>query len=80
MKHIKEEYGTETNLLQLTHEELIQLEPFLNALGIRCRCTRWDSKDCIIQAENSYRVWIRSEERKRADNDMTDDSINCYKR
>ena len=80
MKHIKEEYGQETNLLTLTHEELDQLEPFLKALGVRCRCTLYDSKECTIQAENPYKFWIDSKDRKFADDDMTEFSIKCYKR
>ena len=80
MKHITEEYGQKTNLLTLTHEELKQLEPFLKALGVRCRCTQYNSKECTIQAENPYKVLISPTDRKLADDEMTEFSINCYKR
>lgn len=80
MKHITEEYGQETNLLTLTHEELEQLEPFLKALGVRCRITICDSKECTIQAHNPYKTWISPTDRKFADDEMTEFSINCYKR
>lgn len=89
MKHITEEYGTETNLLQLTREEYEQLEPFLRQLGIRCRATMWDSKEMTIQAENPYKYQLHSaavvnSEIKRyeqyADELMTDKCLNLYKR
>lgn len=89
MKHITEEYGTETNLLQLTQEEYKQLEPFLRQLGIRCRTTTWDSKEMTVQAENPYKYQLHSaavgnSEIKRyeqyADELMTDKYISLYKR
>lgn len=57
MKHITEKYGMAENLLTLTHEELKELEPFLKALGIRCRATISDSAGVTIQAENPYKTW-----------------------
>lgn len=81
MKHIKEEYGMETNLLTLTNEEFDQLEPFLKALGIRCRYTQFNSKECTIQAENPYKFWIdHPDGRKLADKDMTEFSIACFRK
>ena len=80
MKHITEEYGMETNLLTLTHEEYTQLEPFLKQLGIRCRITMRDSKEMTIQAENPYKYWIDDKGRRAADYDMSDDGILCYRK
>lgn len=69
------------SLLTLTHEELMQLEPFLESLGVRCRITISDGETCIIQAENPYRVWAGHPDAKKiGDEAMTPFSISCYKR
>lgn len=81
MKHITEKYGVEENLLTLTHEELKELEPFLKALGIRCRVTISDSAEVTIQAENPYKTWAGHPDCERiADDQMTDSEIANYKR
>ena len=57
MKHITKRYGVELNELELTQEEFAQLEPFLKALGVRCRTPLWDSNgNMIIEAENPYKT------------------------
>lgn len=81
MKHITKRYGMETNELILTHEELKELEPFLKALGIRCRSTISDSQEVMIEAENPYKTWAGHPDCKHiADDQMTDFGIKCYKR
>ena len=69
------------NLLTLTCEELTQLEPFLESLGVRCRITISDSETCTIQAENPYKVWAgHPDSKKIGDEAMTPFNISCYKR
>jgi hypothetical protein len=84
MKHITTEYGQPCNDLELTSEELKVLEPFLLALGVRCRTTIYWTENGTgmhkIQAENVYKACIGAKERKFADKFMTEDYINCYKR
>lgn len=81
MKHITEQYGVETNMLTLTHDELKELEPFLKALGVRCRATISDSAAVTIEAENPYKTWAGHPDCKHiADDQMTDFGIKCYKR
>ena len=81
MKHITERYGGETNELTLTHEELKELEPFLKALGIRCRSTVSDPQEATIEAHNPYRTWAGHPDCKSiADEEMSDFCIKCYKR
>lgn len=81
MKHITEAYGMPANDLTLTHEELKQLEPFLKALGVRCRITISDRNECTIQAENPYKTWAgHPQAREIADEEMSDFRIRCYKR
>lgn len=80
MKHITEKYGVETNMLTLTHDELKELEPFLRALGVRCRATISDSAEVTIQAENPYKTWAGHTDGKRlAEFEMTDYEIKHYK-
>ena len=81
MTHITERYGTETNELTLTHEELKELEPFLKVLGVRCRSISSDSKEVTIEAENPYKTWAAHPDCKNiADEEMSDFRIKCYKR
>lgn len=80
MKYVNEKYGMPVNLLSVSHEEAIQLEQFLRQLGIRCRTTYSDSINCIIEAENPYKIWADDVTKIKADKEMTEDSINNYKR
>ena len=80
MKHIDFEYGSETNKLKLTYGELQELRPFLEKIGIKCRVTEFYGHDCTIQAENPYRDWILPEQRKNADDEMTEENLAVYAR
>lgn len=82
MKHITNQYGAETNLLELTLDEYEVLRAFLKKLGVRCRTTKWDSNGiAVIQAENPYKYWIgHAEGEKWANKDMSDESIKLYQR
>ena len=80
MKHIANEYGSPCNLLELTSDELKALEPFLLALGVRCRTTMAYGDKKQIQAENVYRTWIGQTEREQAKQELTDEQIKIYKR
>ncbi len=89
MKHINERYGQPENLLSLTPEEYKELEPFLKALGVRTRTTRWSHEEVIIQADNPYKWWLTINRNiddalkttyNCASEAMSDFSISCYKR
>lgn len=80
MKHITTEYNRDVNKLTLTHEEYSVLEPFLLKLGIRCRSTEWNFRTVTIQAENCYKSWANVECHRRAQFDLTEDSITAFKR
>ena len=59
MKHIKEDHGENTNLLELTDKQYNELRPFLLALGIRSRVTLaytndYGDKVYVIEAENPF--------------------------
>ena len=79
MKHIDLEYGSGTNLLELTSDQLVELEPFLNALGIKVRTTRYCAGVHVIQAENPYKYWISQNDRRYADAEMSPDELRRYK-
>lgn len=80
MKHIKEQYGAPTNLLELTQDEMEALEPFLRAVGVRIRATMAYGVYRTIQAENPYRAYCPPRQREMADAHMTPDAIAHYKR
>ena len=79
MKHITAEYDQQTNLLELTFDELAVLEPFLNRIGVRVRTTMYSGSVNVIQADNPYKDWISSEDRVYADKEMSPDRLRCYK-
>ena len=83
LKHITTRYGQPCNHLELTSEELEELEPFLKELGVRCRTMVYTTKDGVenhvIQAENPYKFYIGKPERKHADECMTERGIRLYK-
>lgn len=80
MKRINIKYGLECNLLQLTQEELKQLEPFLLALGVRCRISQDNfNGECVIQAENVYKTRADLLTTTRAESLLTEDNIKSYK-
>ena len=80
MKHINKKYGLECNLLQLTQEELKQLEPFLLALGVRCRISQDNfNGEYVIQAENVYKTCADLLSTHRAERLLTEDYIKSYK-
>lgn len=80
MQHITEEYGQETNLLVMNHDDYYILDKFLRGLGVRIRTTEWHGDTVTIQGDNPYKDWISREDRKLADRDMTDDAVDIYKR
>ena len=80
MKHITEEYGQETNLLVMHHEDYYVLDRFLRGLGVRIRATEWYGDTVTIQGDNPYKIYISREDRKMAERWMTEEEIDRYKR
>ena len=80
MERIDTQYGREVNYLRLTKEEMKTLEPFLVKLGVRMRWMSCYQGVFEVQAENPYKCWIGSDERKFADEDMSEKSRERYNR
>ena len=81
MEYIKEQYGVESNLLSLTADEYKVIEPFLLAHGVRSRVTMISGGVYTIQAENTYKSWMRDAfDRKLAEDDLTGFRLECYQR
>ena len=51
MKHITEEYGGPTNLLEMRREDFDPLRDFLRQEGVDIRMTMFYGETCTIQAQ-----------------------------
>ena len=81
MEYIKEEYGTKVDFLKLTANEYKVIEPFLLAHGVRTRVTMIENSEYTIQAENTYKTWMRDAfDRKLAEDNLTGFRLECYQR
>lgn len=56
MKHITEQYGSKTNLIQSTYEEFNIIKDFLHQLNVECRLVLVDGSEntCLFQARNTF--------------------------
>ena len=81
MEYIKEQYGTKVDFLKLTVDEYKVIEKFLLAHGVRSRVTMIENGEYTIQAENTYKTWMRDAfDRKLAEDNLTGFSLECYRR
>lgn len=52
MEHIKEQYGSQCNLLRMKEEDFWPLRDFLAEMGVQIRMTMEYAGECVIQGQN----------------------------